>query len=175
MLILQPELADYLIKRKSRQVKRFGMVEHDEDDDDEDGTRKKFRKEEDQARRAARKALAHVWSKTERMNCERALLSFGIGRWSRIKDSAQARAVPHAACLHPPRAVARTGSCLTPTPCPLWAQGGTKLREEEEIAKFGLAFVALCVGVPVGTVRRPLQCRLPAPVPETQDVTSRGF
>ena len=39
----------------------------------------KTRDEED-ARRAAKRALAHVWSKTERMNCERALLSVGFGR-----------------------------------------------------------------------------------------------
>ena len=60
-----------------------------------------------------------VWSKTERMNCERALLSFGFGRWGRIKEG---------------------------------AQGGTRLREESEIASFATAFVCLCVGVPVGTV-----------------------
>lgn len=36
-------------------------------------------RDDDDARRAARRALAHVWSKTERMNCERALLSFGFG------------------------------------------------------------------------------------------------
>jgi hypothetical protein len=114
-----PDLADYYIKRKSKQVKRFGMVELDDEDELDEAQRKKFKKEEDHARRAARKALAHVWSKTERMNCERALLSFGFGRWGRIKDS---------------------------------AQGGTKLRQEEEIANFATAFVCLCVGVPVGTV-----------------------
>jgi len=53
------------------------------------------------------------------MNCERALLSFGFGRWGRIKEG---------------------------------AQGGTRLREESEIASFATAFVCLCVGVPVGTV-----------------------
>ena len=29
---------------------------------------------------------------------------------------------------------------------------GTKLRAEEEIAQFGIAFVCLCLGVPVGSV-----------------------
>ena len=57
-------------------------------------------RDEDDARRAARRALAHVWSKTERMNCERALLSVGFGRWGRVKDL---------------------------------AQGGTKLRTEQEV------------------------------------------
>ena len=116
---VNPDLADYYIKRKSKQVKRFGMVELDDEEELDEAQRKRFKKEEDHAKRAARKALAHVWSKTERMNCERALLSFGFGRWGRIKDS---------------------------------AQGGTKLRQEEEIANFATAFVCLCVGVPVGAV-----------------------
>ena len=67
----------------------------------------------------ARRALAHVWSKTERMNCERALLSFGYGRWGRIKEA---------------------------------AQGGTRLRSDEELERFGIAFICLCVGVPIASV-----------------------
>ena len=116
-----PELAEAYIKRKSKQVKRFGMVELDDRELEEELSlgAKKQKKEEDLAKRAARKALAHVWSKTERMNCERALLSFGFGRWGRIKEG---------------------------------AQGGTRLREESEIASFAVAFVCLCVGVPVGTI-----------------------
>eukprot|EP00965_Chrysotila_dentata_P168074 5550115-Pleurochrysis_carterae.AAC.11 len=39
---------------------------------------------QDEAKRAAKRALAHIWSKTERMNCERALLSFGFGRRGRL-------------------------------------------------------------------------------------------
>lgn len=45
-------------------------------------------REDDDVRRAARRALSHVWSKTERMGCERALLSFGFGRWARVKEAA---------------------------------------------------------------------------------------
>ena len=76
-------------------------------------------KEEEDAKRAAKRALAHIWSKTERMNCERAMLSFGLGRWSRVREA---------------------------------AQGGTKLRTDAEVEAFGIAFVCLCVGVPVGPI-----------------------
>jgi hypothetical protein len=100
--------------------------EYGDDDDDPLGSRrpklgyKSARgRDDDDARRAARRALSHVWSKTERMNCERALLSFGYGRWARIKET---------------------------------AQGGTRLRTEAELAAFGLAFLCLCVGVPIGGV-----------------------
>ena len=82
---------------------------------------------EEEAKRAARRAIAHIWSKTERMNCERALLSFGYGRWGRIKES---------------------------------AAGGTRLRGDDEIERFGIMFVCLCVGVPikdVGDPKRPNQ------------------
>uniref|UniRef100_A0A7S3AJF1 Helicase C-terminal domain-containing protein n=1 Tax=Haptolina ericina TaxID=156174 RepID=A0A7S3AJF1_9EUKA len=118
-------LAEYFLKRKSKQVKRFGMAEGEEVEDFLDdfikGKKGKGGKsrDEDDARRAAKRALAHVWSKTERMNCERALLSVGFGRWGRIKEL---------------------------------AQGGTKMRSEQEIAAFGVAFVCLCVGLPIGTV-----------------------
>ena len=76
-------------------------------------------KEEDDARRAARRAVAHIWSKTERMNCERALLSYGYGRWARIKEA---------------------------------AAGGTRLRGDDEVERFGVAFICLCVGVQIGAV-----------------------
>ncbi|KAL1514522.1 hypothetical protein AB1Y20_003620 [Prymnesium parvum] len=118
-------LAEYFLKRKSKQVKRFGMAEDFEADEFlEEGKGKKSSKgsknrEEDDAKRAARRALAHVWSKTERMNCERALLSFGFGRWGRVKEL---------------------------------AQGGTKMRSEAEVASFGVAFVCLCLGLPIGSV-----------------------
>lgn len=121
------ELAEYYLKRKSKQVKRFGMADEGEAYDFlEEGKRKNGKslksREDDDARRAAKRALAHVWSKTERMNCERALLSFGFGRWSRIKEA---------------------------------AQGGTRMRTEDEIAAFGVAFVCLCLGVAIGSVGVP--------------------
>ena len=53
---------------------------------------------------------------------ERALLSFGYGRWSRIKEA---------------------------------AQGGTRLRGDDELERFGTAFVCLCVGVPIASVGGP--------------------
>ena len=57
-----PELAEAYIKRKSKQVKRFGMVELDDQAMEEELSfgAKKQKKEEDLAKRAARKALAHV-------------------------------------------------------------------------------------------------------------------
>ena len=126
------ELAEYLLKRKTKVVKRLGMAE---DGELEAELRESERKpnaggkshskqpsksqEEIDARRRERRSEQKVWSKTERMNCERALLSFGMGRWNRIIQS---------------------------------AQGGTKLRTEEEVALFGFAFICLCVGVPIGSV-----------------------
>lgn len=32
------------------------------------------------------------------------------------------------------------------------AQGGTKMRTEMEVASFGVAFVCLCLGIPIGSV-----------------------
>ena len=71
------------------------------------------------ARRERRTLAPEVWSKTERMNCERALLSFGLGRWGRVINA---------------------------------AGGGTRMRSEDDVALFGVAFVCLCVGVPIGSV-----------------------
>jgi hypothetical protein len=110
-------LAEAFLKRKSKQIKRFGMAEeaeveeHLEEVPEDDGrtspplahhlgahprrspallvapiilrqgTKRKPKdprlRDEEEAKRAARRAAAHIWSKTERMNCERALLSFG--------------------------------------------------------------------------------------------------
>lgn len=66
-------------------MKRFGMAEDFEAEEFlEEGKGKKGKssksRDEDDARRAAKRSLAHIWSKTERMNCERALLSVGFGR-----------------------------------------------------------------------------------------------
>jgi len=122
------ELADYFLKRKPKQVKRLGMADEMEVDEhlDEAMNRRRVKdprtRDEDDARRAARRALAHVWSKTERMNCERALLGFGYGRWGRIKEA---------------------------------AGGATKLRTDEELERFGQAFVCLCVGLPIAGVGVP--------------------
>ena len=89
------ELAEYFLKRKPKQVNRLGMADEAEVEEHlEEGGWKRRSKggprnlEDDEARRAARRALAHIWSKTERMNVERAMLSYGYGRWSRIKEYA---------------------------------------------------------------------------------------
>ena len=117
----EEEIPDEFLSRKRKEVKRFGMAEKGDEgfDEFEKGEKKgrKYRDGEKGTRRSA--ATSEIWSKTERMNCERALLSFGLGRWARVKEL---------------------------------AAGGTRLREEEEIARFGVAFVCLCCGVPVGAV-----------------------
>ena len=64
----------------------MGMAEEDEIEEHLGESHLRRRKgdlrsrDDDEARRAARRALAHVWSKTERMNVERALLGYGFGR-----------------------------------------------------------------------------------------------
>jgi chromodomain-helicase-DNA-binding protein 7 len=119
-------LAEYYVKRKSKQVARLGMASEFEIEEhlEEGGVKRrgikdKGSKDEEEARRQARRSLAHVWSKTERMNVERAMLSYGFGRWARIKE---------------------------------YAGGATKLRDDVEVARFGVAFVCLCVGVPIAGV-----------------------
>ena len=123
---VDPEEAEALLRkgREKRQVKRFGMADDGEVEgflEEETGVKRRKgeprSRADDDARRAARRALSHIWSKTERNNCERALLGFGFGRWSRMK---------------------------------YWVGGQTRLRDNEEIERFAIAFVCLCLGVPVG-------------------------
>ena len=119
------ELAEYYMqKRQRKEVKKFGMADAGEVDEYLDETRRRPRDPNNPGGhgepRYRRPVLApHEWSKTERANCERALLSFGFGRWGRIKRE---------------------------------AGGATTLRTDEELHRFGLAFVCLCCGVPIGSV-----------------------
>ena len=119
-----PELADEFLKRKRKEIKRFGMADMDEVDEYlDEGIRRRSggsRFGGDDGPRFKRQMLApHEWSKTERQNAERAMLSFGFGRWGRIKRE---------------------------------AGGATSFRSDEEVARFGVLFVCLCCGVPIGSV-----------------------